>query len=336
MAGKQLRPFSESAGVGCRGYSIGLQRAITDFGADEAFGKTPDKIKEHYGIEVPTSSARVITQRHGERIETNREVLGKLGRGGVTKLIGEMDGCMLPIVSINPRENEQSPADGRKRRKLSWREARLCLVREPEKITGRYAATMGGPEKAGELFTDCVIRAGGGLITVLHCLGDGARWIVTQAKKRLMMVVIFLVDFYHVSEYLAAAAEVIAEDQKAQWLRAQQQLMKTNRVSDVVTQLSDWIHPVDPAPDKDHPVVACHRYLTNRLDQLDYASAITAGLPIGTGEVESGHRWLIQKRIKLSGAWWAEQNLEKMLAIRALRANGDWDSYWVEVRQAAA
>jgi len=331
-----LRPFSESASVGCRGYSLGLQRAITDFGADEAFWKTPKKIKEHYGIEVPVSSARVITQRHAERIESNSELLGTVPRGGVTQLIGEMDGCMLPIVSVNPRENEQSPADGRKRRKLSWQEARLCLVREPEKISGRYAATMGGPEKAGELFADCVIRTGGGRSTVLHALGDGALWIVSQAKKRLAMTVTFLVDFYHVSEYLAAAAEVIAGEQKAQWLRTQQQRMKDNQVSAVLALLFYSIRSLYSEADKDHPVVACHRYLHNRLDQLDYAGAIKAGLPIGTGEVESGHRWLIHKRIKLSGAWWTKPNLEKMLALRTLRANNDWDSYWEEVRQAAA
>src|SRR5258708_31337845 len=116
---------------------------MTEFGADEAFGKTPKKIKEHYGIEVPASSARVITERHGERIEINREILGTLPRGGGRQLIGEMDGCMLPIVSINPRETEQSPADGRKRRKLKWQEARLCLLRETEKISGRDAATIG-------------------------------------------------------------------------------------------------------------------------------------------------------------------------------------------------
>jgi hypothetical protein len=29
-----------------------LQRAVTDFGADVAFGKVPQKLREHYGIEV--------------------------------------------------------------------------------------------------------------------------------------------------------------------------------------------------------------------------------------------------------------------------------------------
>src|SRR5580704_7885857 len=285
--GKQRRPFSESAGVECREYSIGLQRAITDLGADDAFAQGPKKLKEHYGIEVPVSSAQAITMRHGERIESNREVLRKVPRGGVECVIGEMDGCMLPVVSINERENEESPADGRKRRKLDWQEARLCLAREPEKVTGRYGATMGGPEKAGELFADCVIRVGGGLATKLHCLGDGATWIVTQAKKRLLqMLVLFLIDFYHLSEYLAKAGEAISPDGKAQWLKRQQERMKSNMVDEVLKELARSAQAVG---DKDDPVHKCKRYIENRLDYFDYATALKAGLPIGTGEVESAN-----------------------------------------------
>jgi hypothetical protein len=55
-----------------------------------------------------------------------------------------------------------------------------------------------------------------------------------------------------------------------------------------------------------------------------------------TGEVEGGHRRAIQKRLKLSGAWWKEENAEKMLALRVIRANDEWQSYWSEARQAAA
>jgi hypothetical protein len=331
-----VRPFSESAGVSCRGYSRGLQRAITDFGADDPFGQGPKKLKEHYGIEVPESSVRAITQRHGQQIEGSREVLQMVPRGGVESLIGEMDGCMLPTVTIEERENEESPSDGRKRRNLDWEEARICLAREPEKITGRYGATMGSPDKVGELFADCVIRAGGGRATKLHCLGDGATWIVTQAKKRLLMFVFFLLDFYHVSEYLAKAGEVIVGENKVKWLKMQQERMKANRVSEVLKDLSDSIDSLNVTDDKEHPVVMCKRYFENRLDQLDYAGSIKAGLPIGTGEIEGTHRWLAHKRFKLSGAWWKKQNIEYMFALRVLRANGDWDSYWEELRQAAA
>ena len=64
--------------------------------------------------------------------------------------------------------------------------------------------------------------------------------------------------------------------------------------------------------------------------------ALEAGLPIGSGEVESGNRSVIQARLKRSGAWWKEENAEEMLALRTLRASGQWESYWADLRQAAA
>ena len=39
--------------------------------------------------------------------------------------------------------------------------------------------------------------------------------------------------------------------------------------------------------DKNAPVRAGHRYLSNRAKQLDYPSAQAKGLPIGSGEIES-------------------------------------------------
>jgi hypothetical protein len=87
---------------------------------------------------------------------------------------------------------------------------------------------------------------------------------------------------------------------------------------------------------QDGPVRACYRYIANRPKFLDYKSALEAGLPIGSGEIESAHRYVIQSRLKISGAWWKKENAQKMLALRTLRANGDWDRYWSDLGQKAA
>jgi hypothetical protein len=49
---------------------------------------------------------------------------------------------------------------------------------------------------------------------------------------------------------------------------------------------------------------------------------------IDSGEVESAHRSLIQKRLKLPGAWWRIDNAQAMLNLRTMRANRQWNSYW--------
>jgi hypothetical protein len=151
----------------------------------------------------------------------------------------------------------------------------------------------------------------------------------------------YLIDFYHLSEYLAGAAEVVAGANKTAWLQQQQQRMKTNRVSEVLRELRAYQAPVQvktaaAAAVETDPVKSCRQYLEHRLCYLDYAGALSRDLPIGSGEVESGHRSVIQARLKLSGAWWKEETAENMLALRTLRANDNWDSYWSEARQAAA
>ena len=66
--GHWLRPFSHAAGVKSRGYSLPWQRRITDFGADGAFAGVVEKLQEHYGLEVPVSAVRRITERHAQAL----------------------------------------------------------------------------------------------------------------------------------------------------------------------------------------------------------------------------------------------------------------------------
>ena len=39
----------------------------------------------------------------------------------------------------------------------------------------------------------------------------------------------------------------------------------------------------------------------HRKHDLDYKTALEKGLPIGSGEIESAHRYVIQERLKLPG-----------------------------------
>jgi len=75
-------------------------------------------------------------------------------------------------------------------------------------------------------------------------------------------------------------------------------------------------------------VETCLRYLSNRADHLDYAEALKQGLPIGSGEVESGHRSVLRKWLKKPGAWWTRANAETMAQLKTLQANGDWENLW--------
>lgn len=168
-----MRPFCEAAGVGCRRYSLGLERVLTDFGADQSFAKAAAKVQEHYRIEVPESGVRQVTYKHAKNSKQQAELATRLPAKGVAQVIAETAGCRIPIVQIDATK---AAKDHRKQRKVEWREARLSLARRAERVSKFYHATLAEVAQAGAQLFDCVVKAGGGSQTKIHGVGDGARW----------------------------------------------------------------------------------------------------------------------------------------------------------------
>lgn len=206
----------------CRGCSPALQRAITDFGADDPFQGAAGKLKEHYGIDIAVSTVRVVTEKHGEAMLARQLPIPLWpDRPGVNLLITEMDGSMLPVVETGEPVAGPTLVDRRKTRKVSWHETRLCLAHEPGSISPVFAATTGGVEEAGAQWRQCVIAAGAGSRTRIHALGDGASWIPDQAQLQFGTQAQYLIDFYHLCDYLAAAADSVAANDKQTWMERQ-------------------------------------------------------------------------------------------------------------------
>ena len=119
--GKQFRPFSTSAGIHGRGCSLPLQRIIVDFGADHAFGRAGAKLREHYGITLSTSTIRRVTEPHAHQmVEPKKSVPSRPNRAGGAQPIGEIDGSMIPIVSVN-----EEAKDKRKHKNLTLERSAL-------------------------------------------------------------------------------------------------------------------------------------------------------------------------------------------------------------------
>ena len=309
---------------------------MVDFGADEAFAGAAVKLKEHYGIEVPVSAVRGITEAHGEAMRVQEKRKSDWPeRAGVPVLITEIDGSMLPVVETAEPKPGEAPLDLRKTRQVGWKEARLALAHTPGSVTPIFGASLGTVEEAGERLAVCALEAGAGSQTKIHGVGDGAVWIIEQMEEQFGSQARYLVDFYHLCDYLAAAGEVIAGKDKPAWMEERKDWLKDNRWKDVLEALRPSLEPAS-MPDSEAPVRTCFRYISNHSNFLDYKTALAAGLPIGSGEIESGHRYVFQNRLKIAGSWWKTANLKKMIALRVVRANRGWEDYWSEVRQEAA
>ena len=286
-----------------------------------------DKLVEHYGIVLGESTIRRITEGHAQKIfETGKLSLAwPTSPGTSTVVIVEMDGGMVPIV-----EPDTTSSDKRKGKKLQWKEAKICLAHPQGSKTLAYGGTLQGDVvSAGQQLFDCATRAGFGTCTPIHAVGDGAQWIADQVEDQFGAQGSYLLDFFHVCDYLSAAAKTIVTDTDGQktWMDEQKARLKTQRADELLQALR--AHLEDPnIEDSNAPVRQCHRYLSHRSQQLNYQSALARDLPIGSGEIESAHRYIVQQRLKRPGAWWLAANADHMLALRLNRANRQWDTYW--------
>jgi hypothetical protein len=308
---------------------------VTDFGADLAFTQVVDKLGEHYGIKIGESTIRRITEGHAQAIftATERSSYWPAQPGRHAVVVAEMDGGMVPIVEADP-----TSTDKRRGKKLYWKEAKLCLAHPKGSKTLAYGGTLQGDvAAAGQQLFACARLAGFGKGTQVHAVGDGAPWIADQVEDQFGAQGSYLLDFYHVCDYLSAAAKAIVADAPGQktWMDEQKARLKTQGADELFRTLQSHLEPPQ-VDDDDAPVRQCYRYLSNRRDQLHYQRTVAQNLPIGSGEIESAHRYIVQQRLKRPGAWWDVDNAEHMLALRLNRANRQWNAYWASDFKLAA
>ena len=323
LAGSTWRPFSESAGVTCRSHSLLLQRRLTDFGSEKSFARAAEQVKEHYGIEISSTTVRNITEAHGQVLHGQPIFLqGEANPEPKAQIIVEADGSMIPIVTIDSTEQK----DQRKTRQTCWKEARLVFALENGATEPIFGATTGNPKQTGEQLASCALRIGWDKQTQVHGVGDGAPWIADQVESVFGAQGKYLIDFYHLAEYLAGASKSCSCDPDA-WYKIQKNRVLSNQMEAVLKDLAPHIEPVS-VEDQNAPARVCDRYIRNRPKQFDYLGALQAKLPIGSGRIESAHGYVIQERLKIPGAWWKIDNADKILALRVARANGNWGKYW--------
>jgi hypothetical protein len=320
---KYLRLLPEAIGVSPRGRSKRLERVLTDFGCEHSFRHAAARVLEHYGFEINASAVRNATLQNAGRAEQilekeYQEPFRVLPAVGAQHVIAEADGSMVCTVA---------PGSRRGKRPRDWKEIRLTAAQALGKTETFYAATFGEVDVVGRRWGHCARRAGWGLNSQVHALGDGAEWIRLQTREVFGTQGTFLCDYFHVSEYLGDAAPSCRAQAPDRWRRTQQDRLKRGALEKVIDALTDHREPPGTAEEV-APVTNAHRYLTNRTDCLDYSRALRLGLPIGSGMIESGHRHVLQARLKKAGAAWLIANAELIANLRVLRANAQWLTLW--------
>jgi hypothetical protein len=162
-------------------------------------------------------------------------------------------------------------------------------------------------------------------------LSDGApelRALLRSAldSTTLGTTVYELLDFWHLLEKLAAAAQVLYGDVQASDVLTRWRLDLLNRNAapdDIVTILTQsGRRNVRVGPQR--PVHEAITYLENHRELLGYPGARRRGLPIGSGNTEATCKTLFTVRMKRSGARWKEATARDVINLRALALSDRW------------
>jgi hypothetical protein len=137
-----------------------------------------------------------------------------------------------------------------------------------------------------------------------------------------------VLDFWHLLEKLAPAAQVVygeahAKETLARW---RVDLLNRNAAPDDILAALRESGRRQVRIGEHRPVHDAITYIENHRDLLGYPGARRRGLPIGTGATEATCKSLFTVRMKRSGARWKEETAREVIHLRALALSDRWDA----------
>lgn len=157
------------------------------------------------------------------------------------------------------------------------------------------------------------------------------RLIKEVAAAREVEVDIVL-DVIHVIEYLWTAAycfEAEGTPEAEAWVTERLLEILRGNASHVAAGIRRSATLRNLESDAREPADMCANYLLKYREHLQYHLCLASGQPIATGVIEGACRYLVKDRMDITGARWGIDGAEAILRLRALRASGDLDEYWV-------
>jgi hypothetical protein len=154
--------------------------------------------------------------------------------------------------------------------------------------------------------------------------------VTAEAASRGVTVTI-VIDFIHVLEYLWKAAWSFydkGEPESEEWVAAQAVKILRGNARQVAAGIRRRATTYGYSGPERSGADECARYLDNKQDYLDYATALNKGWPIATGIIEGACRHIVKDRMDITGARWGLEGAEAVLKLRALIATGDFEGYW--------
>jgi hypothetical protein len=166
-------------------------------------------------------------------------------------------------------------------------------------------------------------------------IADGTKTNWTFLEHHTTMQVL---DFYHATQYLAAAAEAaFAKDlaRRTQWLdqRCHDLKHQHGAAARILREMEGFSEQQlsEPLREKLRSAIT---YFRNHKHQMRYPYYQAQHLPIGSGITEAACKTLVKQRLGRSGMRWRERGAGIVLSLRGLvLSQGRWQQFWNKIDQ---
>ncbi len=315
--------------------SAGVQQWLAELGAATDFAEAQEWLDRLSGLHVAPETVRQHAERAGAALEQEQQA-------AIAHVVATQES--LPPVDAAPGQLLVE-TDGVlvHYRQTGWHEVKVALIagwhderlwapsyvaaREPAAVFGQRLLAEAARRGAVEIVRWEGGRTGAGLAVLREVivLGDGAAWIWNLAAEHFGARQ-ELVDFYHASEHLWQVAHALYGEHSptaTAWARARGHELRHAGPAPVRAALRA---ARAPTPESRRLLRRERGYFRKHAERMPYPAAKAAGLPIGSGAVESLARHLVQLRMKRPGARWSRPGAHAILTLRAhhltLRARG--------------
>ncbi|RJO67458.1 MAG: ISKra4 family transposase [Myxococcales bacterium] len=309
--GHGFYPKDEELGFDEDNLSRDVLARVLDFVVSDTFEASRERLRLHHGIELSETKLRHLFERQSAPL-ADREKPCPV--------------APLPLTKANAHQPVVIECDGSMvRQTRGFGEVKLFGVQ----VLGETKRVFLAEAKDKDRFEAQLFESPGfeklSKREVLW-IGDGQpyNW---GLKRRLCPQARELVDFYHVMEHAHQAAKALFGDGDAcadLYARRVSRLLLSGEIETLFDELKACIpyQPRTKAGKKEEAVLRpLLKYLKGNRNRLDYKGFRERGWPMGSGAIESAHKWVIQKRMKQAGMCWSPRNAQRMATLRALRAS---------------
>lgn len=213
-----------------------------------------------------------------------------------------------------------------------FREFKLAVIGDlgPEATVENksYVATFKGPNEVYSRAVTDYVRKRCDRARRLHMMIDGATWIARRADELAHpgQELTIVLDWYHATEKLKECANHLFGLETAE----NRDWYETAKGALYDENLREFFRMLRTAADFDRGGEQARKtlsYFKKRSSMLRYKTFREMGLPIGSGIVEGGIRFVGKDRLDGTGMRWSTPGAELVLQLRCLEASGRWDEY---------